>query len=95
MTKIVCLMTVQNVHLKNYANYLIPTLIQNLIRILILIPTQAAWYLSTVGKHPISMLPKYALVSHMRQLPGGSENPLCLSRDVFIQKDPKTVIIIT
>ena len=95
MTKIVCLMIVQNVHLENYANYLIPTLIQNLIWILILIPIQAAWYLSTVGKHLTSMLPKYASVSHLRKLPRGSKNPLCLSRDIFIQKDPKTVIIIT
>ena len=31
-------MIVQNVHLENYANYLISTLIQNLIQILILIP---------------------------------------------------------
>ena len=83
------------VHLKNYANYLIPTLIQNLIWILILIPIQAAWYLSTVGKHLTSMLPKYVSVSHLRKLPRGSKNPLCLSRDIFIQKDPKTVIIIT
>ena len=37
---------------------LIPTLIQNLIWILILILIQAAWYLSTVGKHLTSMLPK-------------------------------------
>ena len=51
-------MIVQNVHLENYANYLIPTLIQNLIWILILIPIQAAWYLSTVGKHLTSMLLK-------------------------------------
>lgn len=51
-------MIVQNSHLENYANYLIPTLIQNLIRIRILIPMQAAWYLSTLEKHPISMLPK-------------------------------------
>ena len=42
MTKTVCLMIVQNVHLENYTNYLIPTLIQNLICILILIPIQAA-----------------------------------------------------
>ena len=74
MTKIVCLMTVQNVHLENYANYLIPTLIQNLIWILILIPIQAARYLSTVGKHPLSMLPKYASLSHLRELPRGSKN---------------------
>ena len=58
MTKSVCLMIAQNVHLENYAYYLIPTLIQNLIWILLLIPTQAAWYLSTIGLHPTSMLPK-------------------------------------
>ena len=52
-------MIIQNVHLENYANYLIPTLIQNLIWILILIPIQAAVYLSTVVKHLTSMLPKY------------------------------------
>ena len=83
MTKIVCLMIVQNVHLENYANYLIPTLIQNLIWILILIPIQAAWYLSTVGKHLTSMLPKYVSVSHLRKLPRGSRNPLCLSRHIY------------
>ena len=44
-------MIVQNVHLEKYANYMIPTLIQNLIWILKLIPIQAAWYLSTVDKH--------------------------------------------
>ena len=54
MIKIVCLMIVRYVHLGNYANYLILTLIQNLIWILILM--QAAWYFSTVGKHPTSML---------------------------------------
>ena len=58
MTKSVCLMIAQNVHLENYAYYLIPTLIQNLIWILLLIPTQAAWYLSTIGLHPTRMLPK-------------------------------------
>ena len=47
-------MIVRYVHLGNYANYLILTLIQNLIWILILM--QAAWYFSTVGKHPTSML---------------------------------------
>ena len=95
MTMVVCLMIVQNVHLENYANYLIPTLIQNLIWIQILIPIKAARYLSTVGKHLTSILPKYASVSHLRKLPRGSKNPLCLSRDIFIQKDPKIVIIIT
>ena len=95
MTKTVCLMIVQNVHLENYANYLIPTLIQNLIWILILIPIQATWYLSTVRKRLTSMLLKYVSVSHSRNLPRGSKNPLCLSRDIFIQKDLKTVIIIT
>ena len=95
MTKIVRLMIVQNVHLENYINYLIPTLDQNLIWILILIPIQAACYLSNVGKHPTSMLPKYASVSHLRKLPRGVKNPLCLSRDIVTQKDPKTVIIIT
>ena len=64
MTKIVCLKTVQNVHLENYTSYLIPTLIQNLISILILILIQAAWYLSNAGENPISMLPKYPPVSH-------------------------------
>ena len=77
-------MIVQNSHLENYANYLIPTLIQNLIRIRILIPMQAAWYLSTLEKHPISMLPKSASVSHLQKLPRGSKSPLYLSRDIFI-----------
>ena len=86
---IVCLMIVQNVHMENYANYLIPTLIRNLIWILILIPIEAAWYLSTVGKHLTSMFPKYASVSQLRKLPRGSKNPLCFSRDIFIQKNPK------
>ena len=54
MIKIVCLMIVRNVNLENYANYLILTLIQNLIWILILM--QPAWYFSTVGKHPTRML---------------------------------------
>ena len=72
MTKIVCLMIVQNVHLEDYVNYLIPTLIQSLIWILILILIQAAWYLFTVGKHLTSMLPKYVSVSHLKMLPRGS-----------------------
>ena len=79
----------------NYANYLTSTLMHSLIRILILILIQAAWYLSTVGKHLISMLPRNASVSHLRKLPRGSKNPLCLSRGIFIQKDPKTIIITT
>ena len=58
MTKSVCFMIAQNVYLENYAYYLIPTLIENLIWILILIPAQAAWYLFTIGLHLTSMLPK-------------------------------------
>ena len=44
---------------------------------------------------PDSKLPKYASLSHLRKLSRGSKNLLRLSRDKFIQKDPKTVIIIT
>ena len=86
MTKIVCLMTVQNVHLENYTSYLIPTLIQNLISILILILIQAAWYLSNVGKNPISMLSKYPPVSHFyREV---QRIHFISSRDILIPKDP-------
>ena len=76
-------MIVQNVHLENYANYLIPTLIQNLIWILILIPIQAAWYLSTVGKHLTSMLPKYGSYREVQRL-------RCVSQETYLlQKIPK------
>ena len=37
----------------------------------------------------------YTSVSHLRKLLGESKNPLCLSGDIFTQKDPKTIIIIT
>ena len=86
MTKIACLMIVQNVHLENYTNYPIPILIQELTWILILILIQAAWYLSTLWKHPTSVLPKYVSVSHLRKLPRDSKNSLSLKRHIYLKR---------
>ena len=58
--------------------------------ILILIPVQAAWYLSTVGKHSTIIIPKYASVTLLMKRPRRA-----LSRDIFIKKYSKTIIIIT
>ena len=43
------------------------------------------YYWETLDKH----------ITKIRKLPRGSKTPLCLSRDILITKDPKTVIIIT